>query len=229
VAAFGFGGGCVVRWGAETSAIRWTSRLNGLSNLDSDGVLIGRNDLVLGGSGGPIVTVFLQNGKARELAAPNDAMAKPSEIVGRQLVALTTTTRGTPKGGMAAWDLASGERTWANASLGTAQPVSDRTGWSSDALFDGTPRSLLVPAGKGLNVFVFEGTQKTFSVRPVDLATGETGTEVRRAFLTRYDSGTPSLTVEGQTGDRLVVSIDNLLQTIPVSGRGALASYPEKD
>jgi hypothetical protein len=107
--------------------------------------------------------------------------------------------------------------------------VSNGSSHSSDALFDGTPRSLLVPVGKGLNVFVFEGTERTFTVAPIDLATGELGPEVRRAFLTRYDSGTPSLTIEGRSADRLVVSIDNLLQTIPVSGRGALASYPEKD
>ncbi len=63
----------------------------------------------------------------------------------------------------------------------------------------------------------------------VDLATGDLGTEIRRAFLSRYDSGTPSLTIEGRGTDRLVVSIDNFLQTIPVSGKGALASYPEKN
>lgn len=229
MAAFGFGDGCVVRWDPATSAIRWTSRLNGLGSIDPDTLVIGRKDLVLGGRGGPLVDVFLPNGKARLLTPMNDATVRPGEIVGRQLVAYTVTTRGTPKGGLAAWDLATGERQWANASLGTAQPVSDPEGGTSDALFDGTPRSLLVPVADGLNVFTFEGTQKTFTVASVDLATGDLGTGVRRAFLTRYDSGTPSLTVEGRSGDRLVVSIENLLQTIPVSGRGPLASYPEKD
>lgn len=229
MAAFGFGDGCVVRWDPATGVQKWTSRLNGMSGPGSDKAVVGSQDLVLGGSGGPLVTVYLPNGKARELETPGDLTAQPSQIVGRQLVALTVTTRGTPKGGLAAWDLATGERTWANASLGTAQPVSNGSSHSSDALFDGTPRSLLVPVGKGLNVFVFEGTERTFTVAPIDLATGELGPEVRRAFLTRYDSGTPSLTIEGRSADRLVVSIDNLLQTIPVSGRGALASYPEKD
>ncbi|WP_421121851.1 PQQ-binding-like beta-propeller repeat protein [Aquihabitans daechungensis] len=229
MAAFGFGDGCIARWDPSTSAMTWTSRLTGLGHLDSDTIVVGRKDLVLGGSGGPLITVFLPNGKARVLEAPGDVTAQPSHIVGRQLLALTVTTRGTPKGGLASWDLATGTRSWANASLGTAQPVSSGSGRTSDALFDGTPRSLLVPVGEGVNVFVFEGTQRTFTVSPLDLATGELGTEVRRAFLSRYDSGTPSLTVEGRTADRLVVSIDNLLQTIPVSGRGDLASYPEKD
>ena len=105
--------------------------------------------------------------------------------MGRTLVALTVTTRGTPRGGLAGWDLASGERTWANASLGAAQPVSTGPYHSSDALFDGSPRSLVVPFDGGLNVFVFEGTNRTFSVAPLDLATGELGAGVRRAFLTR--------------------------------------------
>lgn len=230
MAVFGFGDGCVVRWDPATSAIRWTSRLTGLGSFDEDEVLVSDRDLVIGTSGAPIVTVYLPNGKARLLApAAGDVDATPSQIVGRTLVGLTVTTRGTPKGGLAAWDLSTGERIWANASLGAAQPVTQGAYRPSDALFDGTPRSLLVPVGDGLNVFVFEGTERTFSVAPLDLATGELGTQVRRAFLTRYDSGTVSLTIEGQSGDRLLVSIDNLLQSLPVSGRGDVVSFPEED
>ena len=229
MAAFGFGDSCVVRWDPATSTIRWTSRLNGFGSLDQDEIVVGERDLVLGSPGEALVTVYLPNGKARVLPVPADLQAQPSQIVGRTLVALTVTTRGTPKGGMAAWDLSTGERTWANASLGTAQPVSSGRYHSSDALFDGTPRSLLVPVGDGLNVFVFEGTDRTFSVSPVDLGTGDLGTTVRRGFLTRYDSGTPSLTIEGQTTDHLLVSLDNLLQSIPASGKGPVVSYPERN
>jgi outer membrane protein assembly factor BamB len=230
MAVFGFGDSCVVRWDPATSAIRWTSRLTGLGSFDEDEVLASDRDLVIGTSGAPIVTVYLPNGKARVLSPlAGDVDATPSQIVGRTLVASTVTTRGTPKGGLAAWDLSNGERTWANASLGNAQPVTTGRYRSSDALFDGTPRSLLVPVGDGLNVFVFEGTEGTFSVAPLDLATGALGTQVRRGFLSRYDSGTVSLTIEGQSGDRLLVSIDHLLQSLPVSGKGDVVSFPEKD
>lgn len=229
LAVFGFGDGCVVRWDPTTSTVRWTSRLTGLGRVDEESVVVGERDLVLSGSGGALVVVDLPTGEARLLPMPSDLKAEPREIVGRTVVALTVTTRGTPRGGLAAWDLATGERSWANASLGTAQPVSVGPYRNSDALFDSTPRSLLVPVDDGINVFVFEGTERTFTVAPLDLATGELGTEVRRAFLARYDSGTVSLTVEGRSGDRLVVSIDHLLQTIPVSGRGDVVSYPEKN
>jgi len=228
-AVFGFGDTCVARWNPANGAIRWTSRLTGLGSYDEDEIVDSEQDLVLGTNGNVVVAVDLTTGKAKQLEVTGDVVATPSQIVGRTLVALTVTTRGTPKGGLAAWNLASGERRWANASLGTAVPVSRGSNQPSDALFDGTPRSLLVPAGDGLNAFVFEGTDRTFSVSPVDLETGQLGTEVRRGFATRYDSGTVSLTVEGQDGDRLVVSIDNLLQTLPVSGRGDIVTFPEKN
>lgn len=228
-AVFGFGDTCVVRWNPANGAIRWTSRLTGLSSYDEDEIVDTKQDLVLGTSGAVMVAVDLTTGKARQLEVTGDVNATPSQIVGRTLVALTVTTRGTPKGGMAAWDLATGERRWANASLGGAQPVSGGSSHTSDALFDGSPRSLLVPVGDGLNAFVFEGEDGTFSVAPVDLETGELGTQVRRGFLRRYDSGTVSLTIEGRAGDRLIVSIDNLLQSIPVSGKGDVVAYPEKD
>ena len=229
MAAFGFGDGCVVRWDPATSTIRWTSLLTGMSRIDGNTLVTGERDLILGGAGNPLVTVYLPNGKARQLETPGDLIAHPGTVVGRTLVSPTVTTRGTPKGGLAAWDLSTGERIWANASLGTAQPVSYGPYRNSDALFDGTPRSLLVPVGDGLNVFVFDGTDRTFAVSSVDLANGELGTEIKRAFLTRYDSGTPSLTIEGRSGEHLVVSMDNLLQELPVTGRGAIVSYPEKD
>ncbi|MGN6694032.1 MAG: outer membrane protein assembly factor BamB family protein [Aquihabitans sp.] len=229
-AVFGFGDTCVVRWNPGSGAIRWTSRLTGMSSYDEDEIVDSKQDLVLGTSGNVVVAVDLTTGKARQLEVTGDVAATPSQIVGRTLVALTVTTRGTPKGGMAAWDLATGERLWANASLGGAQPVSTSSSHTSDALFDGSPRSLLVPVDGGVNSFVFEGTERTFTVAPVDLATGELGTQVRRGFATRYDSGgTVSLTIEGQGADDLVVSIDNLLQTLPVSGKGDVVTFPEKN
>jgi outer membrane protein assembly factor BamB len=229
-AVFGFGDTCVVRWNPANGALRWTSRLSGMSRYDDDEIVDSRQDLVLGTSGNVVVAVDLSSGKARQLDVTGDVAATPSQIVGRTLVALTVTTRGTPKGGMAAWDLATGERLWATASLGGAQPVSTRSLHSSDALFDGSPRSLLAAVDGGVNSFVFEGTEHTFTVAAVDLATGELGTKIRRGFATRYDSsGTVSLTIEGQSADDLVVSIDNLLQTLPLSGEGDVVTFPEKD
>ena len=56
---------------------------------------------------------------------------------------------------------------------------------------------MLVPVRDGINLFVFEGNERTYTAAPLDLANGALGEEVRRAFLTRYDYGTVTLSVEG--------------------------------
>ncbi len=226
VAAFGFSDACVVRWDPASGTVKWTSRLDGASSLQDDATVLSQTDLVVTTSANAIVHIDLRTGVAKVLDAPADSRATPARIVGRTLVADLVTVRGTPKGGLIAWDLASGKRLWAQSQLGNAQPTSKGSYTNSDALFDGTPRSVLVSAGDGLNVFVFDGESRTFSVRPLDLATGDLGTEVKRAFLARYDSGTPSLTVEAVTPTHLLISIDSQLQTIPVSGKGDVVGYP---
>lgn len=226
VAAFGFSDACVVRWDPASGTVKWTSRLDGASSLQRDATVQSQDDLVLTTSSSAIVHIDLRTGLAKELEVPNDYRATPDRIVGRTLVADLVTERGTPKGGLIAWDLASGKRLWAQSDLGKAQPTSKGNYFSSDALFDDSPRSVLVPDGKGLNVFVFDGSDGTFSVRPLDLSSGDLGPEVKRAFLRRYESGTPSLTIEAITPTHLLVSIDTALQTIPVSGKGTLIGYP---
>lgn len=226
VAAFGFGDACVVRWNPASGAIKWTSRLDGASSLQAEQQVMGERDLVVSASGGAMVSIDLSTGKAHLLEVPADVRVTPDRIVGRTLVADTVTVRGTPKGGLAGWDLTNGDRIWAGTSLGRAQPTSRSRYFSSDALFDGSPRSLLVPAGEGLNSFVFDGTDRTFAVRPLDLGSGDLGTEVKRGFVSQYESGTPSLTVEAITPTHLLVSVDSRLQIIPVSGRGAVVGFP---
>lgn len=229
LAAFGFGDGCIVRWEPVSGKVRWTSRLTGMSSV-SDGTFLGSQDLVVGNTSGQLVTIYLPNGKAKQLPVPKDLGVAGNQVVGRTFIADTQTTRGTPRHGLMAWDLSTGEKTWAQSDLGAAQPVSTGSYHPSDALFDGSPRSLLVPVDDGIQVFVFEGTDHTFSVSPLDLSTGDLGTEIRRAYLTRYqDPGTVSLSIEGQSGDHLLVSIDTLLQSLPVSGKGDVVSYPEQN
>ena len=225
VAAFGFGDSCVVRWDPSSGEVKWTTRLNGASTIDADRTLVGDADLVLSTSGA-IVTLDLKTGSPRQLEVPADTNAVPDRIVGRTLVADVATTRGTPENGLAAWDLASGRRLWANTSLGEATPTTKSRYQPSDALFDGSPRSLLVPTGEGLNVFTFRGEDHTFAVRPVDLATGTLGTEVRRAFFQQY-AGIPSMSVEHVGEDRVFITIDSQLQALPLAGSGEVIAFPQ--
>jgi hypothetical protein len=128
---------------------------------------------------------------------------------------------------LASWDLVDGSRRWAQQDLGVAAPVSDGA-FRVDALFDGSPRSLLVPVGDDrLDVMVFDGATATFAVRAVDLSRGTLGVEVRREFLKPF-GGTASLSVETLVADRVLVSIDSLLQSLPASGRGAIVPFPPR-
>jgi len=61
---------------------------------------------------------------------------------------------------------------------------------------------------------------------PLGVADGSLGTPVRRAFLGKSQFGTPSLAVEALEPERLIVSLDGVLQAIPASGTGALVGYP---
>lgn len=229
VAAFGFGDACVVRWSPTSGEVRWTSRLTGAGSLDEEGWALGAKDLVVQLSGSQLVTVDLGSGKAALLEPVADASAEPTVIIGRTLVGATTSTRGTTKGGIAGWDLTSGERRWAEAAPQNAQLVSEGRYRSSDALFDSSPRFTVVRSADAVRLFTFEGTERTFTVHDLDPATGELGSPIRRAFLTRYDSGTVSLTVDGNRGGRLVITIDNLVQALPVTGRGEVVSFPDLD
>jgi len=226
VAAFGFGDGCVARWSPVSGKVRWTRRIQDVSSWRQDEAAMGSKDLAIASTSGRLIAVDLASGQARGLDQPADATTTPDTIVGRTLVATTATTRGTTRGGLAAWDLRSGDRLWVVAQPDGALPVSDGRYHTSDALFDGSPRSVLVPGPGGLSLFVFEGTEDTFTVAPIDLGTGDYGTQVRRAYLTRYDSGTSSLTVEGSDPSRLVISIDTLIQALPVTGTGEIVSFP---
>ncbi|MCB0961307.1 MAG: PQQ-like beta-propeller repeat protein, partial [Acidimicrobiales bacterium] len=230
VMAFGFGDGCVVRWEPDGGIPRWAVRVPGISTLSRGEVLVGDEDLVAGTSNDDILAVALDDGTARRLAPPPDTSAVPLEIVGRTLVGASETSRGTPRRGLVGWDLATGERRWAERVAGDPEPTSSDAEWAtSDALFEGSPRLLLQPTAEGADVVVFEGEQRTFSVSALDLADGSMGPEVRRGLLARYESGTVSLTVEHVGPERIVVSVDNALQALPSGGRGPVVGFPDGD
>ena len=223
VSAFGFGDGCVVRWEATTNRVRFATRIRGTGSFDEDQTLVGPRDLVLGSSSEAMVRVSLANGAQTAMPAGVDQHAEPARIVGRTLLATTTTTRGTTRGGLAAWSLDSGRRLWNVPAPKGAQPTSKRH--SSDALFDNSPRLVLATDGTTAHLFVFEGEGHKLTIQSVDVATGDLGDPVTTTYPTRYASGTPSLTVEALGRTKMLVSLDTLLVSIPFDG-GAPKRYP---
>ena len=227
LALFGSGTGCVVRWESATGTVRWTLGITEGYSSSDDPPLVSARDLVFGSSGS-LVHVDLGSGRGVELEAVPDAASEPNSLSGRTLIASTTSTRGTSKGGLAAWDLTTNKRLWSVPLPKGAQPASSGPYASSDALFDGSPRSVLVAGGSTPRLVTFTGDGRVVDTQSLDLATGELSRPVRRTFPTRYgDSGTPSLTIEDQSPARLIISVDSLLEVVPLPD-GDIIRWPEK-
>ena len=73
----------------------------------------------------------------------------------------------------------------------------------------------------------FTGEGRTYTDQTVDLTTGTLSQPVKRPYPTRYDSeGTVSLTVEDVSPTRLIVSMDSLLEVVPVGREGPVLRWP---
>jgi outer membrane protein assembly factor BamB len=226
LAVFGFGYSCAVRWDPATSKARWSVELPDLSSVDQDLTFLTATHAIVKASS-DTVRIDLADGRVSGLDLPADTQAVPRTVVQGTVVADTTTTRGSSRGGLLGWDLRTGKVLWSERLPGGSQPVSTGSSRSSDALFDGSPRSLLVAGGGKLQLVTFVGTDRTMAVRAVDPRTGDLGEARVRRFSTRYDSGTPSLTVEVVTPSYLLVSVDSLLERIPLTGSGDIVTWPD--
>jgi outer membrane protein assembly factor BamB len=227
-AVFGFGYSCAVRWDPATGKARWSTELEDLSSIDQDLTFVTATQALVKASSDS-ARIDLATGRIARLQLPADTQAVPRTIVQGTIVADTTTTRGSTRGGLLGWDLRTGQVLWSQRLPGGSQPVSTGATRSSDALFDGSPRSLLVAGGGKLRIVTFEGTDRTMSVRSIDPRTGDLGVAETRKFSTRYDSGTPSLTIEAVTSSYLLVSVDSLLERIPLTGSGDIVTWPDVD
>ncbi|QXC61184.1 PQQ-binding-like beta-propeller repeat protein [Aquihabitans sp. G128] len=228
VTYFGFGYGCVTRIDATTGKQRWKVGLEE-GNFDQEGAVLNFQHLVFPRSSGSPLRVDLATGKVAELEALPDATAKPRAIVGTTLIAETSSTRGSTKGGLAAWDLTTGKRLWSVRLPGTSEPVSDGPYASSDALFDSTPRTLLVTGGSTVRLVTFTGSDRSIKVQAVDVATGDLGAPKVGTLRSRYDTGgTPSISIESVSPDRLVIGVDSIVEVLDLTDASD-ASWPPKN
>jgi outer membrane protein assembly factor BamB len=214
-AVFGFGHLCVARWEAATGNIRFAQPVQGASSINQDEVVVGPQEMVVSDSSG-MVALSLANGHSVALPDGQDEDSTPALISGRVLVGHTKTTRGTTKGGLGGWDLATGRRLWSTPAPGGAQAASSPAEHTSDALFDGSPRYVLAGAGAQLHLVVFDGEARRLSVAPLDPKSGDLGTAIETKLPTRYD-GTVSLAVEAIGATRVIVSVESVLESIDVA------------
>ncbi|CAN5469414.1 hypothetical protein BH10ACT1_BH10ACT1_36680 [soil metagenome] len=230
VSWFGSGYGCVTRIDTTTGKARWATSLpNGnYPDPDDGGAVIDDTHLLIRQPSAPPIQVDLATGKVRLLEAMPDAQAAPTAIVGTTILGTTTSTRGSAKAGLAAWDLNTGKRLWDRRLPGDSEPVSSGRYRSSDALFDGESRTLLVTGGKTVRLVTFSG-DRTIEIQALDVATGDLGTAVDATLHSRYGTaGTPSLAVESVTPERLVLGVDSIVEVLDLR-TGTASSWPPKN
>ena len=75
-------------------------------------------------------------------------------------------------------------------------------------------------------LLTFDGKARELGSQAVDVATGELGRATVRRFPTRYDSGTPSVTVEAVEPRRMMLSVDSLLELVPLGSDDEIVRWP---
>ncbi|MBX3313041.1 MAG: PQQ-binding-like beta-propeller repeat protein [Actinobacteria bacterium] len=164
-------------------------------------------------------------GSVRRLPVPDGTTARSAEVFGDTLVATTTAARGTPVGGLAAWDLTSERLVWSTRFDDRAQ-VLERDATFGDTVFPGSPLATLGRDGDRPVLLTFRSEDaSTVSIAPVDLSSGELGPaedhEVDDGPASSY-----SVTMLDDGPARLVFLVDWQLQSVAADGSGFMERYP---
>ena len=162
--------------------------------------------------------------KRQRLALPPDVTAVPVAVSGSLLVAETTTTRGTTRGGLAAWDLGTGQAVWQSAMPDGSKPFSDRLAGSSESLFPDSPLSTVVAVGTELRLATFSGDTYTASLRTIDPATGALGEP--RSWSFGDGPGIPSLRLHRVTPEGMLITADSGLLFLPFAADAQPVGWP---
>lgn len=220
VSTSAYGDGCVVRWEVATGTRRWATRIEGLTSVASGSVLVSPTDLVFASAAGQVGQVDLATGAARMLDAGPGVQARPASLIGRRLLAWTTT--GTEEHGLAALDLAQGRQEWSIDLADGAVPLGASTPVALDA--DAAHAVLVIDRERAV-LATFRGEDLLVGLAPIDLATGITGSTRSLPLRTRYAGSVPLLTVESKGSGQLLATIDTALAAIDV-GSGWITTYP---
>lgn len=226
VARFGHGYGCIARWELTSGTPRWSVELTSGEAFTDPEPLLTATDLVETLADGSLLHVDLATGRNRAMDPLPDRESAPRAIIDGTLLAETTTTRGTTRGGLAAWDVATGQRRWDLPLPDGAQPFDTSYDATAAALFDGQSRTLLVTTTATPQLLTFEGKGHTVRQQGLDVATGELGEARTRTFPTRYDSSTPSVSIDAVDGRRVLFSVDSVLDRLPLDGTSKITRWP---
>jgi hypothetical protein len=212
VAQFAFGRACTTRWEASSGTVRWSRAIEQSIDTDAEAALT-PTDMVTSSSQG-LVHVSLAEGTVTLLPPPADSyMSGPVWLTGSTAIGVATTTRGTPKPLVVAYDLRTREQLWSIDDLPQgAEPLVLGDGFGS-TVFPGGAAFLLTPTDDGLAmVTVSEGGR--LEVEDVDPATGRTeivGTDVLQGATA---GSSTTVYLESVGTDDVVLTIDAAVQVV---------------
>ena len=215
-------GGCASRWDSATGAVRWTTRFAAESGPQGDVLVAGANAFVPMYRSG-IVRIDLNTGASTSLPTMANADQAPHSVFGNLLLVDTQTNKGTTKYGLAAYDLTSNTKRWEVLLPKGSQPPSEN---GNDALFPGSLRSVLLSGGDNLALMTFEGGEDgpTVTVQALDQDNGSLSATSPRSL--GKSSGTASISILAVQPDRVVVSVEQQIQSIPVDGGDPILHWP---
>lgn len=215
IATVSFGGGCAVRWNGATGQVVWAATVGDGTSIDRAPGLLADDRLFLTSSTGP-VAVDVTTGQWTQWTSPPDLTARPLARHGPVLVTASASTRGSTRTGLMGWDVGTGQVRW-QAPLPEGSELITAGAGSSEALFSGSPRSVLVSEGNQLELATFDGDSRTVSVQTIVPATGDLGAPVVSQLGSR--SGTPSVRVHEAHPSSLLVSLDSRIVFVGPGGR----------
>lgn len=222
IVAVAAGDGCAMRWDSASGAVRWNAALENKAGF-APGVLFNGTNAFQPLADGGILRIDLNTGSSVALPPASAPDIVPVAVNGNLLVVQTTTARGTPKSGLAGYDLTTNTKRWDVLYPKGSKPPSESSG---DALFSGAPRSVLVAQGTTLALVTFEGDARTYAVQTIDPGNGALSASTPKSF--HEDSGTPSLEVLGVESDRVVVYVDSMVLSVPLAADGELLRWPDR-
>lgn len=209
------GSTCIERFNMDTGAQVWATAPPGDSDYDTDHLTFSGNYLLASDDSG-IDVVNMSTGDGRRLTAPNDTTPLARFVIGRRVVATTTSTRGTTKYGLAAWGLDSGQLAWSTPP-GIAQPFDDSAYTSTDTINDGEAYFLLTASPTTIRTATFARTGRQLTIRIINPVNGVVTKTARTTYSGGEDTGSHSLHLAGVTGNTLVLDVDGDLSTVDLT------------
>lgn len=214
VVAFGTSASCVERWTPREAARRW-STAGELSIFLDPQVAISASDMVVA-TGDALVTVGLSEGTVTELPLPPDTRADgPVDLIGTTAVVSLQTSRGSTRFQLTAFDIRSRTVLWDRPFDSDEAPFPLDPNRSSETLFTGYLRYVVVPGDDELRLASFTQAGRQVAVESIDLATGRSTPVGRTAWETRFSaSSSPSVRIEAVIGDRVVFTGEGIFQIL---------------